>query len=253
MSVYSAPLSLKLPTKQTFQDIFNQSNHSYQVPPLTGSSTTYAYSLLINPENNSIQFILDTVIPILSVKPTFFDGMTIVIDDATFMLLPELYYWIFAQHPEIHFMPKITIGATIQSIYFPQNFLNETGFIQQDSTQILRNDWASQKYLQQLQQHFIGFYIAQKENYSKIFTLTVKNPTLTFTSSDNTTEPSLITAIQSNTQNNPTKAFVIALTGESQFLIDTIQSFTLALNHLESTSTDSFMGLPPNLLFNKLT
>lgn len=253
LSVYSASILTHLSTKETFQEQF-YGNTTYGTNQIQkNSKTTFNYSLIINPAQQSIPFVLNVMIPILATDPNFFNNITVVLNDATFMLLPELYQWLFAQHPLIHFIPKVTIGSIIEPVYFPQQFMNATGFIQLDTTQVLRNDWNSSDYVQLLQKHFIGFYSSNITKIASIFDVNMKNPSLSFSMSDNITEPSLLTTLQTILQNGTNHNFVMAFSGENQFLLSSILSFRLAIQHLASETTDSFMGVAPNLLFNQLT
>ena len=249
LSFYVYPLSFKLPLTSTFQQLFPK---NYQIPVSNNSSTVgrgFNYSLVINAENETIPFLFSTVTSLLVIDPTFFDNTTIVVDDAIILLFPEIFYWIFANHPHIHFIPRIEIGTIIESVYFPQYFNDSIGFIQNSSLQLLRNDWTSQDYNNLIQKHFKGFISTDKNALTNIFSTQVKQPSASYSMLDNISENTLIAQLQLVTANRTAGNIVFTASGLNSFLIQFVINSKLAIKFMNTTMNTSFNALPPNLVY----
>lgn len=253
LSFYIKPFSFTFPLNTTFESVFSSKSQNSRDGNQTITEGNIGYSLLLNNQNNSINFLFDDVLNILLTKPSFFDNTSLVIPDSVFFLLPELMYWLFSKHPEIHFIPKIEIGSVIQPIYFPQYFFNQTAFVQTNPTNLLRNDWNSSEYINSLGKHFKGLYVTENSNVTSQFKIKQKLVNNFITMSENYSNANFNSFLSTMVQNSATKAIIIAISGNDQFLLYELWAINKAIQFITSSSNASFVSLDPNTIFNFLS
>ncbi len=252
LSFYITPFSFAFPLTTTYESIFSNSIENIKLAKQSISEGKIGYSLFLNDQNNTINFLFHDVLGILLIDSSFFNNTTLVLDDSVFILIPEIMYWIFSTHPCIHFIPKIEIGSIIQPIYFPQYFVNQTAFVQTNPIELLRNDWNSSIYRSSLKNHIKGLYVTEETKLTSQFDVTQKLVSYSSSMDVRTSNPDFVSFLQNMIQNNGTKAIIIAISGNDQFLLQGLWTVNQGIQFITSSSNASFVSLDPNTIFNYL-
>lgn len=250
LSLLNQPFLFTKPFEQVFQELL-MNNEETQITNKPQGTNDFNYSLIINCENNTLNFLYNFVLPVLAINSTLLNNYTIAIDDSSFVLMPDLFYWLLTTHPSIHFIPKIVLGKTIEPVYFPSLFSNQTAFVEGNIAQNFSSEWTSESYTKVLDDHFSGLYSSYLDNISSLFNLKVKQALPIDHIPDNA-ESFFLSYLQIIIQKNSSKNFVLLFTGNVDFLSNAIFNFKFALEKTELTMNSLFICYSASQLFNNL-
>ena len=252
LSILSRPFSFTSPFESTFQKLFIR-NILLTESSKISSAKSFNYSLILNSDGNTVNFIYSYVVPILAENSSLLNNFTIIIDDSTIALIPDVFYWILTNYPSIHFMPKILLNNPIEPIYFPKLFTNQTAYVIQKTDKFTNSEWTNGSYVNTLENHFIGSYTNSSNHINSIFNLPIKKVYSTFSSVNDTSETQFLYYLQAVIQENTPRNFVLLFTGQPNFLSSTIFNFRLAMQKTEFSMNTLFVCYSASQLFNKIT
>lgn len=250
LSFMTKPLLFNQSIQSTFQTVFaKQAATNLQVN--LNKSTGIYYSIVTDYENDSINYFLNTILRLVFIDQTILNNITISIADSTIILLPDLMYWLFEEHPQIHVIPKISIGKIIEPLYFPEIFSNQTALVVGSSDKVIRNDWNESEYQRLLQNNLLGLF-SGKDNHDIVFSgLPIKNIIETFKEGNNASELFFYNYFNNKISSTNESPFIISLEGNLDFIINLLINLRLAVKSVNSAITDTtIMNITPNQLFN---